>query len=463
MKVRIGKIPDTGKDFNVDLESLIESKLIIQAVSGGGKSYAIRKLIEIACGKKQSIIFDREAEFGSLRDKFDFVLAGPDGDIPADIKSAEILARKTLEHGYSLIIDLSEMTKNDKFVYVQRFIEAMLSAKKDLWRDVLVVIDEAHEFAPEGGKGTSPCKEAVVNLASLGRKRGFCGVFGTQRISKLSKDVVAECQNKLIGKTVLDIDRKRAADELGFNTQAKEISLRQLTNGEFYAFGPALSDDVLKIKIDQVVTKHGKEAKRMQKVAKPTAKVREMLARLTDLPAEATKELRDKESMMAEIKSLNQKLKEVEKANKAVPVPKAAVVTSDQIKKIQEQIELSVRREYEKSYREKYKSEMSTIKSKIADILQIRTFGDSAPLVKVPEYKPHVYAPPVVNQAAQKRKEILRSIPAHVEGDLKPIAKMGREILSFMSTSPDRQFKRTQIGALAMLTGAVAFRIQSRN
>lgn len=53
---------------SIDLERLIESKLLIQANSGGGKSWTIRRLLEQSNGKVQQIVLDIEGEFGSLRE-----------------------------------------------------------------------------------------------------------------------------------------------------------------------------------------------------------------------------------------------------------------------------------------------------------------------------------------------------------------------------------------------------------
>jgi len=41
-------------------------------------------------------------------------------------------------------------------------------------------------------------------------------VVATLRLSKLHKDTAVECNNKLIGRTGLDVDVKRATVELGF-------------------------------------------------------------------------------------------------------------------------------------------------------------------------------------------------------------------------------------------------------
>jgi hypothetical protein len=75
---------------------------------------------------------------------------------------------------------------------------------------------------------------------SQGRKRGLCGIIATQRLSKLHKDAAAETNNVIIGRTWLDGDQQRAGDLLGMS-KAERLKLRDLEQGEFYAFGPVLN------------------------------------------------------------------------------------------------------------------------------------------------------------------------------------------------------------------------------
>lgn len=276
-----------NNSISMDLEKLISSKLLIQANSGGGKSWLIRRLVEQAYGKVQIIIIDPEGEFSTLREKYDFVLAGKDGDTPAESKSAGLLARKLLELKVSAIIDIYELHPQERKHFVKLFLESMVNAPKNLYHDVLVVLDEAHMFAPE--KDPSEATAAVIDLASRGRKRGYCAVLATQRISKLAKDAAAECNNKLIGRTSLDIDRKRAADELGITSKEEVLALRSLEPGEFFAFGPAISNEVIKIKVGDVKTSVPK-AGSLMKVVPPTDKIKRILGKLADLPEEAKKE-----------------------------------------------------------------------------------------------------------------------------------------------------------------------------
>ncbi len=164
---------ESGPDrVPVHLDRLISSRMLIQANSGGGKSRALRSLLEGTQGKVQQIVLDPEGEFASLREAFPFVLAGPDGDVPATPETAPLLARKLLELGASCVVNLYDLNPDDRRLYVRRFIEELMQLPRDLWRPLLVVLDEAHTFAPQVGTGTAQSAQAVIALASQGRKRG---------------------------------------------------------------------------------------------------------------------------------------------------------------------------------------------------------------------------------------------------------------------------------------------------
>ncbi|MFA4833595.1 MAG: DUF87 domain-containing protein [Patescibacteria group bacterium] len=294
-----------NSEIEIDLPKLIVGKLLVQANSGGGKSWLIRRIVEQAYGKVQIIILDPEGEFSTLREKFNFVLAGKGGDTPAEPKSAALLAQRLLELKVSAIIDLYELPPQERKRFVRLFLESMVNAPKKLYHPCLVILDEAHKFAPE--KDEAESLSAVIDMASMGRKREFSLILATQRISKLHKDAAAECNNKLIGRASLDIDRKRAADELGITDKEKILALRSLEPGEFFAFGPAISNEVIKIKVGSVQTsipKGGSE----YKVMPPTEGIRKILGKLADLPQEAEKELKTISEFKSEITSLRREL-----------------------------------------------------------------------------------------------------------------------------------------------------------
>lgn len=180
----------------LDIDRLVASRLLIQANSGAGKSWLIRRLLEQTHGLIQQIVLDVEDEFYTLREHYDYILAGrTGGDCPADVKSAPLLARRLLELNVSAIIGLAELKKPDRAKFVKLFLEALIGAPRELWGPRLVVLDESQLFAPE--KGHAESAPAVIDLMTRGRKRGLCGVLATTRISKLDKDAAAEANNKL--------------------------------------------------------------------------------------------------------------------------------------------------------------------------------------------------------------------------------------------------------------------------
>lgn len=380
----IGKNKETDEDINIDLQRLISTRLLIQANSGGGKSWLIRRLLEQTHGKVQQIVLDLEGEFSTLREEYDYLLVGKDGEIPANIQTAELLARKLLMLNVSTIIDLSELKHHERITFVKRFLDSLVNAPRDLWHTCLVIVDEAHQFCPEGGKSESA--SSVIDLQTRGRKRGFCGILATQRIAKLHKDAAAECNNVLVGRTVIDIDRRRASNDLGFTTKEQELGLKKLDDGEFFGYGPAISrDDYVKVKVGDVKTTHPEPGKNIIKASKTPDNIKKLLKDVIDLPKEAEEEVKTKSDMQKKISDLK---REVRVLQSYKPEPK---IDKKSVEKAKEQGFRQAGLEYEKRINILEKEKLSQQK-KIVDIGKIigqETNYSFSPktLIKKPEVK----------------------------------------------------------------------------
>jgi hypothetical protein len=324
----VGETP--ARPVSFDLDRLVFSRLLVQATSGGGKSWLLRRLLEQSFGAVPHIVIDPEGEFNTLREKHDYVLAAArGGDCLANVRTAPLLARRLLELRVSAIVDIYELLPSDRILFVKAFLTSLMNAPKALWNPTIVVVDEAHRFAPEEGKAAST--EAMVNLASAGRKRGFCSWFATQRIAKLSKDAAAELGNVLIGRTTLDVDQARAMSALGFRGDARRTELRELPDGHFFGFGPALRQGedpvrgVVAVRVGEVRTTHPKAGERVRTAPLPpaSARVKKVLAALSDLPAEAETEDGKVASLEAKVKSLQAQLVNV--TGRSPTLDKAAV------------------------------------------------------------------------------------------------------------------------------------------
>ncbi len=447
MKVNIGST-DGHKKLEIDIARLIETRLLIQANSGGGKSWAIRKLLEVTHGHVQHIVLDIEGEFASLREKYDYILAGKGGDIPADPRSAELLARKVLELGTSIIIDLYELKHHDRIKFVRLFLEALVNAPKDLWHDALIILDEAHTFAPE--KQQSEAMGAVIDLATRGRKRGFCLIPATQRLSKLHKDVAAECNNKLIGRTGLDVDMKRASEELGFSSRAQSHELRELDPGEFFAFGPAISKEVIRTRIGQVETKHPKTGQR-GKISKPapTSRVKEVLAKLTDLPKEAEEQIRDNATLTAKVRELERELKS--KDSKAIP--------KKDLEKAEKQIENNLKKQLASLVTKSLKSTFSEFRKSLEEShnAMVTIIGND-----LNKFSPAESPLPVRSLATPSKDSTVQKFTIPMATHTRIVAvsdggggiedrqfgKCEKAILQFLAMREDSFFSKSQIGAM---------------
>jgi hypothetical protein len=446
--VTIGKLTD-GQPLSIDLARLVETRMLIEANSGGGKSYLIRKLLEVTYGKIQQIVLDMEGEFYTLREKFDYILGGKEGDIPADPRSAELLARKILELNASIIIDLSELKQDQRVRFVKMFLEGLIEAPKDLRHPVLVVLDEAHHFCPEKGKGEAESSEAVIDLATRGRKRGLCAVYATQRLGKFNKDAAAEGLNKLIGRTGLDLDQKRAGEELGFRTQDQTRALRDLEPGEFYAYGPAISKAVVKGMIGEVITTHPHSGERIiATIPTPTDKVLKILSKLTDLPKEAEKEAKTKEELLAKIRQLRQEVR-------SKPRPEFDQAS---MKRIADANYSKGWKAAEHQYRDVTQKQVSMIQGLISKVKRITEIigTKEIPKIEMPTMPrlehagEGAYMPDALNKVWER--QLVKPEPQTIEYPAEgPAIKYGRcekMILKFLSTQPGRPFNKSQIGAM---------------
>lgn len=290
-------------DFPIDVAQLIAHTLV-QANSGGGKTYAVRRVLEQVWGAMPQWVIDPEGEMHTLRERFPLLLAAPHGgDTVASVKAAPMLARRLLETGASCVIDIYDMGVDERHEFMRVFAEAAMNQPRALWRDILVVVDEAHRFIPERGEDPSVALGAMKNWMTAGRKRGYAMILAVQRLSTLHKSAAAECNNRLIGRTGLDTDQDRAGKALGLRSAADKEALARLKPGAFWVYGPAFCERPTLATIGPIQTSHGRAA-RGKAPTPPLEEARKYLAQIGDLPAEAEAELKTVEQLKARVREL---------------------------------------------------------------------------------------------------------------------------------------------------------------
>lgn len=450
----IGKNKQTKMEL--DLNKLISTRLLVQANSGGGKSWLLRKILEESHGKVQQIILDLEGEFSTLRERYDYLLVGRDGEIPCNIKTAQLLSKKILELNVSTIIDLSELKHHERITFVKRFLDGLLDAPRKLWHPALIVVDEAHQFCPQASKSESA--SSVIDLMTRGRKRGFCGILATQRISKLHKDACAEANNKLIGRTGLDIDRKRASEELGFNSKEDAISLRYLEPGEFYAFGPAISKEVIKFKVGDVKTTHPEPGRSLLKPSKTPDNIKKLLKDVIDLPKEVEEELKTKNDFLNKINELKRDLrkrpKEIIKEEKVIEI-----ADKEKLEMAYERGAKDMEKKYDsiiKSLEVNARNVGNSIKKLVSDgvkILESKSLSITSdkPIIIVPEFNSSKKERNVSGVVQHNGEEGIThnagSNPAPFNFEGIELGICAKKIYSFLYNNSEKSFSKHHIGA----------------
>jgi Helicase HerA, central domain len=192
-----------GKDgFELPLDVVTEAVGIV-ATRGAGKSYASVVLVEEAhASGVQSVVIDPTGVYWGLRSAASgnrdglpfYVFGGPHGDLPLEPGAGAFIADLVVDSGHSFVLDVSDLSKGKARVFVADFLERLYERKARARATLLVVLDEADEWAPQKiGKmsvESARCLGAVETLAKRGRSRGIGVVLISQRTQAINKDVL---------------------------------------------------------------------------------------------------------------------------------------------------------------------------------------------------------------------------------------------------------------------------------
>ncbi|BCS90589.1 MAG: DNA double-strand break repair helicase HerA [Candidatus Micrarchaeota archaeon] len=224
---------DISKDIGpIDANIFASSRVFIIGQSGSGKSYLVGVILEELIKNNISfIVFDTEGEYTNIKTDNVIIISSENGDIDFNI-SFDALMRSILENNLSLIVDLS--LREDKVEICYSMLDALYKAETLLKRPIFVFIEEADIFAPQTPSSQT---NSVENISFRGRKRGISLFVITQRPSRISKNVLSQCNLGFIGRMTIAND----INALRFIIDDESIldGLKLLKPGQFYFFGYA--------------------------------------------------------------------------------------------------------------------------------------------------------------------------------------------------------------------------------
>ena len=213
-------------DGDGDLELSIQDHIISQplaevGIRNSGKSYQAGKICEDLCEANQPfIVIDPEGEYWTLRERYPVIVAAvgrpigrPEGykaDLIVTVDTAPVLARRVVEKGYSLILDLRNATMAESYEVLGPFLEALYEVEAEYNRPLIVIMEEAHILTPEIGRvrlpGLKKAQDRVIywtyEIAARGRHRGLGYICIARRAAEVAKAVLSQCPNRIIFKLV---------------------------------------------------------------------------------------------------------------------------------------------------------------------------------------------------------------------------------------------------------------------
>jgi hypothetical protein len=214
-------------------------RAFVVSSSGRGKSYAAGVLCEEALdGGLPIVVFDPEGEYWTLKERYPTLVAGGDhADIPLVRRQRivrELLSLALSRSGFALVFDLSELREREQQGFYALAAEELFVLKRQHPGTALLVVEEAHLFAPQVYAGA--CNDVSEELAKRGRKRGLWTVWVTQRSADIAKRVISQCNLLLVGGMDHDRDFQAVKPRLPREVTFQEVC--GFTPGTFYASPP---------------------------------------------------------------------------------------------------------------------------------------------------------------------------------------------------------------------------------
>ena len=123
----------------------------------------------------------------------------------------------------------------------------------------MLVLEEAHNFAPEKGMSTTATGQVMRTVASEGRKFGMGLMCVSQRPAKVDKNVLSQCNTQIILKVTNPNDLKALAASVEGFSDDSEDEIQRLPVGVAFVSHPRISIPVL-VEVRPRETAHGGES-----------------------------------------------------------------------------------------------------------------------------------------------------------------------------------------------------------
>jgi hypothetical protein len=191
-----GSTGRVGDSVSLPAVELLTGRGFVTGKSGSGKSNTASVVIEKLLDRGFPVlIVDIDGEYYGLKEKYEILHVGDDDecDIQVSAEHAEKIADMALRNNVPIILDVSSFLDESEAADLLTEVAKQLFAKeKKLKKPFLLVVEEVHEWIPEGG-GLGECGRMLIKVGKRGRKHGL-GIVGiSQRPADVKKDFITQC------------------------------------------------------------------------------------------------------------------------------------------------------------------------------------------------------------------------------------------------------------------------------
>ena len=185
-----------GNDVDLPVVELLTGRGFVTGKSGSGKSNTASVVIEKLLDRGlPAMIVDIDGEYYGLKEEYEILHVGADEecDLVVNEEHAGKLAELALEQNVPIILDVSSfLDESDARDLLTSVARHLFAKEKKLKQPFLLVVEEVHEFIPEGG-GLDECGRMLIKAAKRGRKHGLGVVGVSQRPADVKKDFITQC------------------------------------------------------------------------------------------------------------------------------------------------------------------------------------------------------------------------------------------------------------------------------
>ncbi|GAB3036243.1 ATP-binding protein [Natronobiforma cellulositropha] len=184
-----------GIDVTLPVVQLLTGRGFVTGKSGSGKSNTASVIAEeLLEAGYPLLVVDTDGEYYGLKEEYEMLHAGADEecDIQIGPEHAEQMASLALEENVPVILDVSGYLDEEVADELLRETARQLFVKeKKLKKPFLLVVEEVHEYIPEGG-GVGETGKMLIKIGKRGRKHGL-GILGiSQRPADVKKDFITQ-------------------------------------------------------------------------------------------------------------------------------------------------------------------------------------------------------------------------------------------------------------------------------